>query len=84
MRVLGAAATDGSPWLRTKAAAGPAPLRVVEEPEAVAVGAAVLAAHRAGLAPPTVLGSRPVATSPDPAYHDLYARFVRAAREGAR
>ncbi|WP_324650425.1 FGGY-family carbohydrate kinase [Georgenia sp. H159] len=82
--VLGAAARAGSPWLRVKAAAGPAPLRVVDVEEAVAAGAAVLAAHRAGLADAVVLGSVPVPHRTDPVYDDLYARFVEAARGGPR
>ncbi len=77
--VLGSAARPGSPWLRAKVAAGPARLRAVGAPEPVAVGAAVLAAHRAGLAAPAVLHSAPVAVAPQPEYERLYARFVRAA-----
>ncbi|MBD8062724.1 FGGY-family carbohydrate kinase [Oceanitalea stevensii] len=79
VRVLGSATAGGSAWLRAKAAAGPAPLRVVGEREAVAVGAAVLAAHRAGLAEPLVLGSQAAGSGPDPVYDALYARFVTAA-----
>ncbi|MCM3661980.1 FGGY family carbohydrate kinase [Georgenia satyanarayanai] len=77
--VLGSASAGGSAWLRAKAAAGPAPLRVVGEREAVAVGAAVLAAHRAGLAEALVLASEPVAAGREPVYDALFTRFVSAA-----
>src|SRR5699024_1944976 len=66
VRVLGSATAGGSAWLHAKAAAGPAPLRVVGEREAVAVGAAVLAAHRVGLAEPLALASDPVGVSREP------------------
>ncbi|MDD9207086.1 FGGY family carbohydrate kinase [Georgenia sp. 10Sc9-8] len=79
--VLGSAAAPGSPWLRSKAAAGPARLRTVTEPEPVAAGAALLAAWRAGLSGPSVLPAEPAPVAPDRAYDDLYARFVRAATE---
>lgn len=79
VRVLGSATAGGSAWLRAKAAAGPAPLRVVGEREAVAVGAAVLAAHRAGLAEPLVLASEPVGVPREPVYDTLFDRFVSAA-----
>lgn len=82
--VLGSAARSGSPWLRAKAAAGPGLLRVVAVEEAVAVGAAVLAAHRAGLAEAVVLDSAPVPHRAEPAYDELYARFLGAARRGGR
>ena len=80
VRVLGSAARDGSAWLRAKASAGPARLRVVTEEEAVAVGAALVAAHRAGLAEAAVLDSDAVTQRPEPVYDELYARFVEAAR----
>ncbi|WP_152192762.1 FGGY-family carbohydrate kinase [Georgenia satyanarayanai] len=79
VHVLGSATAGGSAWLRAKAAAGPAPLRVVGEREAVAVGAAVLAAHRSGLAAALVLPSEPVGVGPEPVYDALYDRFVTAA-----
>ena len=79
--VLGAAAREGSAWLRAKAAAGPARLRVVEAGEPVAAGAALLAAHRAGLAEAPALPSSAVQTGPAELYDDLYRRFVTAATE---
>ncbi|WP_454085640.1 FGGY family carbohydrate kinase [Georgenia sp. Marseille-Q6866] len=82
VRVLGSATAGGSAWLHAKAAAGPASLRVVGEREAVAVGAAVLAAHRAGLAEPLALASDPVGVSREPVYDALYSRFVTAALGG--
>ncbi|PYG01089.1 xylulokinase [Georgenia satyanarayanai] len=83
VHVLGSATAGGSAWLRAKAAAGPATLRAVGEREAVAVGAAVLAAHRAGLGEPLVLASDPVAVDRDSVYDALHARFVTAALGGA-
>ncbi|MFC4553778.1 hypothetical protein [Georgenia faecalis] len=53
------------------------------EDEPVAAGAALLAAHRAGLAPPRTLQTGPVAGTPAPTYDALYDRFVTAALEGA-
>ena len=82
--VLGSAAGAGSAWLRAKAAAGPAPLRVVAEEEAVAVGAALLAAHRVGAGEPAVLPSAPAGHGYEPVYDELYRRFVAAARASSR
>ena len=76
--VLGAGGRADSAWLRAKAAAGPGRLRLVQESEPVAVGAAVLAGHREGLIGPVVLGSEPAA-APDPVYDELFARFLGGA-----
>jgi len=81
--VLGRAVREGSPWLRTKAAVGPAPVHAGLAEEPVAEGAALLAAARAGLVDPdvTALPGRPVETPREPAYDGLYARFLAAARQ---
>ncbi|HLV03295.1 MAG TPA: FGGY family carbohydrate kinase [Actinomycetaceae bacterium] len=80
--VLGAAAREGSAWMRAKAAAGPARMRVVDVAEPVAAGAALLAAHRAGLVDGTLLPVVDVPTGPVRPYDALYHRFVRAAVGG--
>ncbi|GAA4424503.1 hypothetical protein GCM10023169_21220 [Georgenia halophila] len=82
VHVLGSAAGPGTPWLATKAAVGPARLRAVHVGEPVAAGAALLAAHRAGLAQAPMLPGGPVAQGPDPTYEPLYDLFVRAASQG--
>ncbi|MEE6295562.1 FGGY-family carbohydrate kinase [Georgenia wangjunii] len=82
--VLGGAAAASPAWLRAKAAAGPAPVGVLTAREPVAVGAALLAAHRAGLAPAVVLPRTAGPVPPDPGYDRLFHRFVDAAREGER
>lgn len=80
VRALGRPVAAGSPWLRVKAAVGPAALRTVAEPEPVAVGAALLAACRCGLIDPfAALSVRPVAEQPSTAYEPVYAAFLRAA-----
>lgn len=78
---LGSPVRSDSPWLWTKAAVGPAPVRAVLVPEPVAEGAALLAAVRAGLleAPESVLGTRRVEQSRHAAYDVLFAEFVAAA-----
>ncbi|WP_413451455.1 FGGY family carbohydrate kinase [Georgenia phoenicis] len=80
VHVLGSAAEPGSAWLRAKAAAGPAALRAVTEREPVAVGAAMLAAHRTRLAEVRPLDSAPVGEGAEPVYDVLYERFVAAAQ----
>ncbi|MDN5771145.1 MAG: hypothetical protein L0H24_09655 [Microlunatus sp.] len=82
VRVLGSAARDGSPWLRTKAAVGPARLQVVLSAEPVAAGAALLAAQRCGMADAELrLPDRLVADKPLTAYDDVYSDFVEAAEQ---
>lgn len=84
--VVGGAGVACRPWLWAKAAATPVALRVVGG-EPVAAGAAVLAGHRAGLAPGAapVLAASPVgdaevsARAAAPAYDALAERFVLAA-----
>lgn len=84
--VLGRAVRDRSPWLRTKAAVGPAVVRAVVADEPVAEGAALLAAARCGPLDPdaTVLPTRLASERPEPAYDGLYAAFVEAASRPTR
>lgn len=82
--VLGGRTVANKTWLRLKAAATPAPVRLVRAAEPVAVGAALLGAERAGLTDGAVAGlaSDPLVV-PDHlhAAHDAaLARFVAAAR----
>lgn len=86
--VLGAV-TANPAWMAVKAAVTPGPLRVVDNREPVAAGAAVLGADRAGLLPhgaPRLPGRRPVAGSPEASrampgtgYDQMFADFVTAA-----
>lgn len=82
--VLGGAAIGIPAWLRTKAATLGSPVRVVTAAEPVAVGAAVVAAGRAGVVEtPRCLPARtePVPCPPG-SYDQKFARFVAAATEG--
>ncbi|UNX56265.1 FGGY family carbohydrate kinase [Georgenia sp. TF02-10] len=81
--VLGSAAAPGSPLLQVKAAVGPTRLRSVADPEPVAAGAALLAAHRSGLtAEPAPLATSATGRVPEPAYDEHFRRFRRAATRG--
>lgn len=98
-RLAGAPATEpvialGGPlvanpaWSRLKALVTPQPVCLVTEPEAVAVGAALLSAARAGLvdAADTVLDQQPIAegTQHRGEYEQALAAFVAAAlQEGS-
>jgi sugar (pentulose or hexulose) kinase len=80
--VLGGPLAANPAWLEIKARAMPVPMRVVTEAEAVAVGAGVVAAERAGLlteAP--VIPTDPAPAGPDLAYDQAFAAFVAAATE---
>lgn len=82
---LGTPLTSNPGWVRTKAHVLSEPLRLVPSPEPVAVGAALVAAERAGLVSPerSALPSCPV---PSPSGHGgaeytpVFEAFVRAAR----
>jgi sugar (pentulose or hexulose) kinase len=79
--VLGGPLAANPAWLQLKAAVT-GPLRLVTEPEAVAAGAALLAAVRAGLVdrPGPRLATRTVpAPDPRPEYAPTLAAFVAAA-----
>ncbi len=79
--VLGGPGARNAGWTRVKAEVLARPLHLVAEHEPVAVGAAVVAAERAGLVDP---GSVVLPTEPLPSHEDRYAavltEFVRAAR----
>jgi sugar (pentulose or hexulose) kinase len=81
--VLGGPIAANPAWLEVKAAVSGRPLCLVTEAEAVAAGAAVLAAARAGaVADPPVLPSRAVPVpDPRPDYDPALAAFVAAAKE---
>jgi sugar (pentulose or hexulose) kinase len=83
MTVLGGPLAANPAWLRRKAAVS-GPLRLVREPEAVAAGAALLAAVRADLVdrPGPALGTEAVPPpDPRPDYAPTLAAFVAAATE---
>lgn len=73
-------------WTRVKAEVLPHPLRLVDQDEPVAVGAAIVAAERARLvAPGSVrLPATPVARHRDDPYAQTYEEFVHHARRGER
>lgn len=83
--VLGAALLANPAWLRIKALVTPRSVRVVGEAEAVAAGAALLAATRAGLTAPAeaVLEHVVASTAPSGEYDDAFAAFVAAATSPA-
>lgn len=71
VRVLGGPVASSPAWAAAKRWCTPAPLTLVDEPQAVAAGAALLAAERAGLVgdAPALAASAPPAVpggSPDP------------------
>jgi sugar (pentulose or hexulose) kinase len=80
--LFGGAVAGNPAWTATKARVLPGTLRVVPAPEPVAVGAALVAAVRAGLVaePGPTLPSDPAPAGATP-YDDMYHRFVRAAQE---
>lgn len=80
--LLGGAGVRNTAWTRVKAEVLARPLLVVDQDETVAVGAAVVAAERAGLVEPgaVVLPATPAPASAGDVYGDLYAAFVREAR----
>lgn len=84
---LGAALVANPAWQQVKADVLDRPLRLVAEPEAVAAGAALVAAVRAGLVPAAaapVLAAEPIARAGPPAGYDTaFAQFVAAAGRGA-
>ncbi len=79
--VLGWPLVGNPAWLRRKAVTTPWPLRVVPEPAAVAAGAALVAAVRAGLVSPisAVLDTRPASAAPRQEYDRPFADFLAAA-----
>ncbi|CAI9399043.1 FGGY-family carbohydrate kinase [Nocardioides sp. T2.26MG-1] len=81
--LLGGPGARNAAWTRVKSEVLPRPLRVVAQEEPVAVGAAVVAAERAGLVPPgsVVLSAAPVTRPPRDPFAQIYREFVRAARE---
>jgi sugar (pentulose or hexulose) kinase len=80
--LFGGAVAGNPDWTRIKAQVLPGTLRVVPAAEPVAVGAALLAAVRAGLVGPPgpALTAEPAPAGAKP-YDDMYDRFVRAAQE---
>jgi sugar (pentulose or hexulose) kinase len=90
--VLGGPAARNPAWMRAKAEAGPVPVALVDCPEPVAVGAALLGLLRAGLLDPDDPPALPLVTvlpdgSPLPEVRAgadaALARFVRAATGGS-
>ncbi|HYF72100.1 MAG TPA: FGGY family carbohydrate kinase [Nocardioides sp.] len=77
--LLGGAGVRNTAWTRVKAEVLTRPLLVVDQDETVAVGAAVVAAERAGLVEPgsVVLPATPVPRASGDPYRELYAAFVR-------
>lgn len=82
VHLFGGAVAANPAWTRIKAQVLPGGLRVVTAAEPVAVGAAVLAAVRAGRVDPPgpVLAYEDLHPATD-LYDDMYSRFVRAAQE---
>jgi sugar (pentulose or hexulose) kinase len=79
--VFGRPVVANPAWMRVKAQVMPWPLRLVTESEAVAAGAALLAAERAGLVSPApALEQRPAPTPGGADYDESFARFVAAAQ----
>ncbi len=81
--LLGGPGARNGAWTRVKSEVLPHPLHVVAQEEPVAVGAAIVAAERAGLVPrgSVALAATPVPRPPGDPYAQAYADFVRAARE---
>ncbi|HET7028000.1 MAG TPA: FGGY family carbohydrate kinase [Candidatus Limnocylindrales bacterium] len=83
--------TENEALLEVKAALSPAPLEIVDEPEAVAVGAALVAAVAAGLATPDEMFARRIAVRAAAAsdaalasaYDEIYRARFRPAAVGA-
>ena len=84
MVLLGGAGARNAAWTRVKAEVLPVQLRAVAEHEPVAVGAAVVAAERAGLLDPgaVTLPADPVPAPAADRYAETYQQFVREARRG--
>jgi sugar (pentulose or hexulose) kinase len=80
VRILGGAGGSNALWLSVKGAVLPVPAVRVASPEPVAVGAAMLAAARAGA---TLAGGLPgeALDAPDASYEPIYRDFVAAARQ---
>jgi xylulokinase len=81
--VLGGPLAANRAWLDLKTLILPRPLRQVTEPEAVAAGAALVGAVRAGLVDPTGIAldqqAVPVPAGPQPDYEPIFGAFVAAA-----
>jgi sugar (pentulose or hexulose) kinase len=82
--LFGGAVSTSPAWVRIKAQVQPGDLRVVPTVEPVAVGAAVLAAARAGGVGPVVPALPATTVSAPKAYDQMYARFVAAATTHAQ
>jgi sugar (pentulose or hexulose) kinase len=78
--LFGAPVAANPAWVRIKAQVLPGTLRMVPEPEPVAVGAAMIAAARAGCAAMPALGWQTVPGG-GVDYDPMLARFVAAATE---
>jgi sugar (pentulose or hexulose) kinase len=83
--LFGGAVAANPAWTRIKARVLPTPLRIVPAVEPVATGAAIVAAVRSGHADPPgpALAAEAAPHGTNPAYDDMYARFVAAAQEKA-
>jgi len=82
LALLGGPVAANPVWARLKAAIASGPVRLVSEGDAVAAGAGLLAAVRAGLvdAPGPALAARSVpAPDPRPDYEPTLAAFIAAA-----
>jgi sugar (pentulose or hexulose) kinase len=79
IRVLGGPGALNSLWLSIKGAVFPVAARRVLSPQPVAVGAAMVAASRTGVAIAGPLETEPLA-GPDVAYDPIFIDFVAAAR----
>jgi sugar (pentulose or hexulose) kinase len=73
--VVAGGPTRSRTWMRVKAAVGPGPLRVVEDPDAACAGAALLAGDAGLGVPAPVLTASPVTT--DEQERERYDRFYR-------
>ncbi len=79
--LFGGPGAQNAAWVRVKAEVLSDGIRVVREPEPVAVGAAVVGAERAGLVEPgSVVIPSDDATVREDRYAETYERFVREAR----
>jgi sugar (pentulose or hexulose) kinase len=86
MTLFGGPGARNAGWVRVKAEVLPDGVRVVAQHEPVAVGAAVIAAERAGLVEPgaVVLPAGEPAVPHQDRYAAVYEAFVREARRGER
>lgn len=84
--LFGGPGARNASWTRVKAEVLPHPLRVVAHDEPVAVGAAIVAAERAGLVEPgsVVLTATSAPRTPGDPYAQAYQEFVHEARRGER